>query len=147
MRGTITYSTYKLDCLLRFPRKVIDQCQDAEAPASIAGSRRVHARSHRAERRLAKLVYLVSRSDMAGYPGCRRVCVGNSMWRNLQRPDGIELGGEVNWLIDDPCGERLPTIDLAHVDLTGGEQHPERRWRISIPGLVLIGASNAGLPQ
>ena len=34
--------------------------------------------------------------------------------------------GEVNWLIDGPCGERLPAIDLAHVDLTGGEQRPEQ---------------------
>src|SRR5437868_15117897 len=35
-------------------------------------------------------------------------------------------GGEVNWLIDGGCGERLPAIDLAHVDLTGGEQRPEQ---------------------
>ena len=48
------------------------------------------------------------------------------MWRNLQRHEAIGLGGEVNWLIDGPCGERLPAIDLAHVDLTGGEQGPEQ---------------------
>jgi hypothetical protein len=29
-------------------------------------------------------------------------------------------------LIDGLCGERLPTIDLAHVDLARGEQRPEQ---------------------
>ena len=48
------------------------------------------------------------------------------MWRNLQRHELIVSGGEVNWLIDCPCNERLPSIDLAHVDLTGGEQRPEQ---------------------
>jgi hypothetical protein len=59
-------------------------------------------------------------------PGCRRAFCWNSMWRNLQRHEVIESSGEVNWLIDGPCGERLPAIDLAHVDLTGGEQRPEQ---------------------
>jgi hypothetical protein len=58
--------------------------------------------------------------------GLRSALCWNSMWRNLQRHEVIVLGGEVNWLIDDPCCERLPTIDLAHVDLTGGEQRPEQ---------------------
>src|SRR4051812_3251268 len=58
--------------------------------------------------------------------GCRRAFCWNSMWRNLQRHEVIESSGEVNWLIDGPCGERLPAIDLAHVDLTGGEQRPEQ---------------------
>src|SRR5438132_10387745 len=58
--------------------------------------------------------------------GCRRALCWNSMWRNLPRHEAIGLGGEVNWLIDGPCGERLPAIDLAHVDLTGGEQGPEQ---------------------
>jgi hypothetical protein len=31
---------------------------------------------------------------------------------------GIVLGGKVNRLIDGLCGERLPTIHLAHVDLS-----------------------------
>jgi hypothetical protein len=48
------------------------------------------------------------------------------MWRNLQRHEVIVSGGEVNWLIDGRCGERLPAIDLAHVDLTGSEQRPEQ---------------------
>ena len=57
---------------------------------------------------------------------CRRAFCWNSMWRNLQRHEVIESSGEVNWLIDGPCGERLPAIDLAHADLTGGEQRPEQ---------------------
>ena len=58
--------------------------------------------------------------------GCRRAFCWNSMWRNLHRHEVIGSSGEVNWLIDGPCGERLPAIDLAHVDLTGGEQRPEQ---------------------
>ena len=38
--------------------------------------------------------------------------------------EAISSRGEVNWLIDGLCGECLPAIDLAHVDLTGGEQIP-----------------------
>ena len=41
----------------------------------------------------------------------------------------IGSGSEVNWLIDGLCRERLPAIDLAHVDLTGGEQRPEQHGR------------------
>jgi len=62
----------------------------------------------------------------AGEFECRRAFCWNSMWHNLQRHEVIESSGEVNWLIDGPCGERLPAIDLAHVDLTGGEQRPEQ---------------------
>ena len=57
---------------------------------------------------------------------CRRALCWNSMWRNLQWHEVIVSGGEVNWLIDCPCGEGLPSVDLAHVDLTGGEQRPEQ---------------------
>src|SRR6059058_5003697 len=60
---------------------------------------------------------------------CGRALCWNSMWRNLRRHEVILSGGEVNWLIDGLCGERLPTIDLAHVDLTGGEQRPEQHGR------------------
>src|SRR5258708_20236250 len=35
-------------------------------------------------------------------------------------------GGKVNWLIDGFCGKGLPAIDLAHVDLSRGEQRPEQ---------------------
>src|SRR5450756_882173 len=35
-------------------------------------------------------------------------------------------GCEVNRLIDGLCGERLPAINLAHVDLTRGKQRPEQ---------------------
>src|SRR5215208_8444532 len=66
-------------------------------------------------------------SRKPGYGRCRRAFCWNSMWRNLQRHEVIESSGEVNWLIDGPCGERLPAIDLAHVDLTGGEQRPEQQ--------------------
>ena len=38
---------------------------------------------------------------------------------HLRSHEGIVSGGKVNWLIDGFCGERLPTIDLAHVDLPG----------------------------
>jgi hypothetical protein len=40
--------------------------------------------------------------------------------------EGILSGGEVNWLVDGPFGERLLSVDLAHVDLTGGEQRREQ---------------------
>ena len=45
-----------------------------------------------------------------------------AMWWNLARRDlrlheGIVSGCEVNWLIDELCGERPPAIDFAHVDL------------------------------
>jgi hypothetical protein len=35
----------------------------------------------------------------------------------LRVTDGIGSNCEVNWLIDGLCGQTLPTIDLAHVDL------------------------------
>ena len=37
--------------------------------------------------------------------------------RNLRDIEGIRSSSEVNWLIDWFGGERLPAIDLAHVDL------------------------------
>ena len=88
------------------------------------------------ERQIFKVVYQAVHSytplfeyvtkSLCGFRGCRRAFCWNSMWRNLQRHEVIGSSGEVNWLIDGPCGERLPAIDLAHVDLTGGEQRPEQ---------------------
>ena len=57
---------------------------------------------------------------------CRRALCWNSIWRNLQRHEVIGSGGEVNWVIDSRCGKGLPAVDLAHVDLAGGEQGPEQ---------------------
>jgi len=48
---------------------------------------------------------------------CRPECGWNSVWRILRSHEGIVSGGKVNWLINGLCGKRLPTIDLAHVDL------------------------------
>jgi hypothetical protein len=36
----------------------------------------------------------------------------------LRERQNIDSGGEVNWLIDELGCECLPTIDLAHVDLS-----------------------------
>jgi len=49
---------------------------------------------------------------------CRPECGWNSVWRVLRQHEGIVSGGKVNRLIDGLCGERLPTIHLAHVDLS-----------------------------
>jgi hypothetical protein len=46
------------------------------------------------------------------------------------KPEVIESSGEVNWLIDGPCGERLPSIDLA----TGGEQAQNITAAVSAEG-------------
>ena len=48
---------------------------------------------------------------------CRQRCGWNLARRDLRSPEGIVSGCEVNWLIDGLCGERLPAIDFAHVDL------------------------------
>ena len=39
-------------------------------------------------------------------------------WREAWAHEGIVSGGKVNRLINGFCGERLPTIHLAHVDLS-----------------------------
>jgi hypothetical protein len=56
---------------------------------------------------------------------CRPESGWNWAWRILREHEGIVSGCEVNWLIAGLYGERLPSIDLAHVDLSGGEQRPE----------------------
>jgi hypothetical protein len=61
-------------------------------------------------------------------------------------------GGEVNRLIDGLCGERLPTIDLAQVDLAGGEQRLEQhgggvcRRQQNLRLILRLKASNAAPP-
>src|SRR5260370_21336426 len=60
-------------------------------------------------------------------PGrCRPESGWNLEWRILRSHEGIVSGGKVNWLIDGFCGERLPTIDLAHVDLPWCQQRPQQ---------------------
>ena len=48
------------------------------------------------------------------------------VWRILREHEGIVSGCKVNRLIAGLYGERLPAIDLSHVDLTGSEQRPEQ---------------------
>jgi hypothetical protein len=50
-------------------------------------------------------------------PGGVRNVVGIVAAR-LRERQNIDSGGEVNWLIDELGCECLPTIDLAHVDLS-----------------------------
>ena len=52
--------------------------------------------------------------------------VGIRVTRGLRAHEVIASGGEVNRLIDGLCGERLPSVDFAHVDLPGSEQRPEQ---------------------
>ena len=40
------------------------------------------------------------------------------MLRDLQKHQNIDLSSKVNWLIDELGGERLPSINLAYVDLS-----------------------------
>ena len=57
---------------------------------------------------------------------CRRGSGWNWAWRILREHEGIVSGCEVNRLIARLYGERLPSIDLVHVDLSKGEQRPEQ---------------------
>src|SRR6266481_4826768 len=49
---------------------------------------------------------------------CRPECGWNSVWRILREHESIVSGNKVNRQIDWFCGDGLPTIDLAHVDLS-----------------------------
>ena len=57
---------------------------------------------------------------------CRPGSGWNWAWRILREHEGIVSGCEVNRLIAGLYGERLPSIDLAHVDLSRGKQRPEQ---------------------
>jgi hypothetical protein len=57
---------------------------------------------------------------------CRPGSGWNWAWPILREHEGIVSGCEVNRLIARLYGERLPSIDLAHVDLSRGEQRPEQ---------------------
>jgi hypothetical protein len=46
-------------------------------------------------------------------------------WRGFQQHEPIVSGGKVNWLSDKVFSERLPAINLTHVDLTRNEQCPK----------------------
>ncbi len=62
------------------------------------------------------LVDLVRTSDEV-LEGAVRKTVG-ICWRDLRWHEVIVSGCKVNRLIDGLCGERLPAINLAHVDLS-----------------------------
>jgi hypothetical protein len=49
---------------------------------------------------------------------CRPECGWNLVWRILREHESIVSGNKVDRLIYWFCGEGLPTIDLAHVDLS-----------------------------
>src|SRR5258707_9495407 len=69
------------------------------------------------------VVYILSKTSQRG---CRPGSGWNWAWRILRKHEGIVSGCEVNRLIARLYGERLPSIDLAHVDLSRGEQRPEQ---------------------
>ena len=48
------------------------------------------------------------------------------MWRHLQRGEVIASCSKVNALNDWLRGKCLPSVHLAHGDLTGGDQGPEQ---------------------
>jgi hypothetical protein len=59
-----------------------------------------------------------SASVAACMPRCRPECGWNFARRDLRQLESIESGGKVNRLAAELRCERLPSIDLAHVDLT-----------------------------
>src|SRR6476659_5565064 len=66
--------------------------------------------------------------------GCRPRSGWNWAWRILREHEGIVSGCEVNRLIAGLYGERLPSIDLLHVDPSRGEQRPEQLAAVSADG-------------
>ncbi len=60
-------------------------------------------------------------SQLAQRRRCRRDLCGDSVRRRLRSGEDIGSSGEVNALRDERLGKRLPTVDLAHVDLARGE--------------------------
>jgi hypothetical protein len=63
-------------------------------------------------------MHLIVKSDRRIERGCRPECGWNSVWGILREHESIVSGNKVNRLIDWFCGDGLPTIDLAHVDLS-----------------------------
>ncbi len=66
---------------------------------------------------------MIGPKDVAQKPTlCRRVptrvVLEFGVARSPVTHEGIVSGCKVNWLIDGLCGERLPTINLAHIDLS-----------------------------
>lgn len=47
------------------------------------------------------------------------------VWRALRLNEDIKSGSKVNRLVGEPVCQRMPPVDFAHGDLTGGEQCPE----------------------
>src|SRR5450631_1259113 len=60
------------------------------------------------------------------FPRWRPGCGWIWLLRILPEHESIVSGDKVNRLIDGFCGEGLPTIDFAHVDLSRGQQRPEQ---------------------
>ena len=60
---------------------------------------------------------LVAKANIEAINGAVRKVVENRCGAFSGSHEGIVSGGDVNWLINGFCGERLPAIDLAHVDL------------------------------
>src|ERR687883_104538 len=52
----------------------------------------------------------------------------------LRRDEATGSGGEVNGCDGERLGEGLPAVDLAHGDLTGGEQRPDSIAAVSAEG-------------
>jgi adenylate cyclase len=109
--------------------------QDAASAYMDATSTKAFGRLQTEVTAIASLVHVLATSSSiadsnerteSGRARCRPECGWNSVWRNLRQHEGIVSGCEVNWLSDGFGGERLPAINLAHVDLAGGKQRPEQ---------------------